>query len=138
MDAPRMRSVMSTAMAPPARAAPSSKAMVTFFMSSLRALSAIRHLANRDRAFLEIRLQRDGACRIEGHLVDELAGIEPRYEHQTLRRFVAAARFNPCLHRSPARDQFDNVAASHIERAGIVCVHVADCVGKGSVKLRHA
>ena len=48
----------------------------------MQLLSMIRPFQNFHRAFLEIRLFRDRVGGVQGHLVDQLAGIEPGHEDQ--------------------------------------------------------
>src|SRR6188768_417424 len=58
-------------------------------------------------ALLEVGLERDRVGRIQRHLVDELAGVEPGHEHQAARRLVAVARLDPRAHAAAPRADLD-------------------------------
>src|SRR5678815_4962136 len=58
-------------------ARPSARTMVRMLMRS--------HLDDLHRALLEVGLERDRVGRIQRHLVDQLAGIEPGHEDEAAR-----------------------------------------------------
>src|SRR6185436_2023952 len=66
-------------------------------------------------AFLEIGLQRDRVGGVERDLVDELALVEPGYEHHAARHLVAPARLDPRADEAAARLHLDLVAAAQLQ-----------------------
>src|SRR5262245_44633013 len=68
---------------------PSAETMPDSFMRA-------SHFGDLDGALLVVGLERDRIGGIQRDLVDQLAGVEPRHEHQAARRLVAAARFDAC------------------------------------------
>src|SRR5688572_11906467 len=69
---------------------------------------------NADRAFLEVRLQRDRIGRVECHFVDQLALVEPRHEHDAARHAVAPPRFEPRADEPAARLHLHLITAPHL------------------------
>src|SRR5678816_936082 len=100
-------------------------------MRSFMAFPLALDLDDLHGALLEIGLERDRVGRIQRQLVDELAGVEPGYEHQASRRLVAVARLDSRAHAAATRADLDLGAAPHAQRRGIVGMHVADSVGHG-------
>ena len=82
--------------------------------------SCVLDLDDLHGALLEVGLERDRVGRVERHLVDELAGVEPGHEHQAARRLVAAARLDARAHAAAARADLHLDAAPHAERRGVV------------------
>src|SRR6185295_11233576 len=82
--------------------------------------NAASYLHDLAGALLEVGLQRDRVGRIQRHLVDELARVEPGYEHHALRRLVAAARLDARAHAAAARHDLDLVAPAHAEHLGVL------------------
>ena len=89
-------------------------------------------------ALLEVGLQRDRIGRVERDLVDELARVEPRHEHEALRHLVAPARLDARAHLAATRDDAHLRTPAHAERLRVVGVHVHDRVRERAVELRHA
>src|SRR5262245_58120219 len=91
-----------------------------------------------NRAFLEVGLKRDRVGGVQRHLVDELAFIEPWHEYDTARHAVATARLQPGADEAAARLYLHLVAATQIERGGVVRMHEADGIGKCAIQLWNA
>src|SRR5918999_2349222 len=72
------------------------------------------HRLDPDRALLEVGLLRDRVGGIERGLVDQLARVEERDEHDTLRRAVPALRLPPGPDLTPPGDQPDLGAAVEV------------------------
>src|SRR6188472_2880060 len=91
-----------------------------------------RSLGARDahRAFLEIGLQRYRVGRVERHLIDELALVEPRHEDHTVRHLIASTRFKPRADEASTRFNPDLVTAAHVEFCRIIGMHETDSIRK--------
>ncbi len=74
-----------------------------------------------DGAFLVVGLQRDRVGGVESYLVDELALVEPRDEHDPARHLIASAGFEPSADEAASRLNLHLVTAAHIERSSVVC-----------------
>src|SRR5690606_2198656 len=90
------------------------------------------------RAFLVVGLLRDRIGRIERVLIDELRGIEPRHEHDTARRFVAAAGLDTRANLAAPRDDSHFDAAANAERVGVVRMHEHDGIRERAIQLGYA
>src|SRR5690606_7317231 len=91
-----------------------------------------------DRAFLEIRLFGDGVGGVQRYLVDQLAGVEPRYEDDTARHAVAAARLNAGAYFAPTRDNTDLLPLIEPEAARVISIHEQARAWKCLVQFRYA
>src|SRR5690606_553547 len=107
--------------------------------NSLR-LSMVRLLGGEDpyRALLVVGLLGNRIGRVQGDLVDQLAGIEPGHEHHPTWHAVAAAGLHPGTHLPAARLHPDLVAALEPARPRVVRVHEADRRRERAVQLGDA